>query len=251
VLKLYPSAISITTGLLTTLAVNSLALAASPSAFSQATGSEAPAPWRYVALPARYAKPSTLIDITEFEGEKVLRLHAKKSWGSLVHPWTGKAETVSFKWLLVDGGFIHDKRSQPASLANKATEDAALKVCLSFDMPADRIPAAERSLFKLAQFFSKDKLPTATLCYVWVQVEATGSIHPSPTTARVRYMVLNSSQGAKVWATHTRNISADFLKAFGNEIDTTPPVTAIIVGADSDNTENTSLGFIGDIMVQP
>ena len=114
------------------------------------------------------------------------------------------------------------------------------------------MPSGERTLFKLAQFFSKEKLPTATLCYVWANTEAVGSIHHSPTTARVRYMVLDTgAQQLKTWKPHTRNLTNDFLKAFGAESKTTPPITAIIVGADADNTKDSSLGYVADIKILP
>jgi hypothetical protein len=185
------------------------------------------------------------MDVQGIDGKRALRVRTDQSWGSLVHPWTGPAQTISFQWRL-------DKSLAKASFKAKSTEDAALKVCMSFDMPADRIPSGERALFKLAQFVSRDKLPTATLCYVWAHAEDTGSVHASPTTARVRYMVLNSGSTAlKTWQEHQRNVGADFLKAFGAESATVPALTAIVVGADSDNTQDTSLGYIADIVVQP
>jgi Protein of unknown function (DUF3047) len=221
------------------------AWAASPAAFSQGVGSEPPAPWHFVGLPERYAKPPTLIDLHEIDGKKALRLRSDKSWGSLVHPWTGSAQTLRFQWRL-------DKALAKANFKTKATEDAALKVCMSFDMPVDRIPSGERTVFKFAQFVSREKLPTATLCYVWAHSEEVGSVHASPTTARVRYMVLNSGGAQlKTWQEQQRNIGSDFLKAFGAESTTVPALTAIIVGADSDNTQDTSLGYIADIVVQP
>jgi hypothetical protein len=239
------SATSITTGLLTTLVVNFAAWAAGPAAFSQGVGAEPSAPWSFVGLPERYAKPPTLIDLHELDGKKTLRIRNDKSWGSLVHPWTGPAQTIRFQWRL-------DKALAKASFKTKATEDAALKVCMSFDMPADRIPSSERTLFKFAQFLSREKLPTATLCYVWAQLEESGSVHASPTTARVRYMVLNSGNSPlKTWQAQERSIGADFLKAFGAESSAVPALTAIIVGADSDNTQDSSLGYISDIVVQP
>jgi Protein of unknown function (DUF3047) len=213
--------------------------------FSAATGTTAPAPWQYIALPERYAKPLTSIDIHALDGKKALRLQADKSWGTVAHPWASAAKTIEFQWRL-------DKPLPQASFKTKATEDAAIKVCASFDMPADRMPVGERTLFKLAQFFSREKLPTATLCYVWANAEELGSIHASPTTARVRYMALdNASSPLKTWKTHKRTLSDDFLKAFGAESPAFPVVTAIIVGADADNTQDTSLGYVADIVLQP
>lgn len=226
------------------LALNS-AFAAELSAFSQATGNTPAAPWQYIALPERYAKPLTLIDIQALDGKKTLRLRADKSWGTVVHPWASTAQTIEFQWRL-------DIALAQASFNAKATEDAALKVCASFDMPAERIPAGERALFKVAQFFSRDKLPTATLCYVWANAENVGSIHASPTTARVRYLVLDTAASPlKAWKSHRRHLSEDFLRAFGAETTTVPAISAIIVGADSDNTLGSSLGYVADIVLQP
>lgn len=215
------------------------------SAFSSATGSEPPAPWRIVGLPDRYAKPVAQFDITELDGKKVVRVRADKAYGNLVHDWKGPLASVKWRWRL-------DNPLLNANLKSKNTEDIALKVCLTFDMPADQIPSAERSKFKLAQFFSRDKLPTATLCYVWAHAETIGAELTSPYTGRVRYVVLNSGEAQlKTWQEHTRNVSADFLKAFGAESPVVPAVAAIIVGADSDNTEGSSLGYVADMVVQP
>lgn len=219
--------------------------AADLTLFSTASGATPPEPWKIIGLPERYAKPLTAIDIHALDGKKTLRLRADKSWGTVAHPWTVAAKTIEFQWRL-------DKALSQASFKAKSTEDAALKVCASFDMPAERMPTGERALFKLAQFFSKEKLPTATLCYVWANNEEFGSIHASPTTARVRYLVLdNTTSSLKTWKSHKRNLGDDFLKAFGKESPTVPAITAIIVGADADNTQDTSLGYVADISLQP
>ncbi len=204
-----------------------------------------PAPWHFVGLSSRYTIPATHFDITEIGGTKVLRVSADKAYGNMVHDWTGRMESIKFRWRL-------DTPLPKADLKSKKTEDIALKVCLSFDLPMEQIPAAERATFKLAQFFSPDKLPTATLCYVWAHAEAVGSEMASPYTGRVRYIVLNTGGNPlKTWQDHQRDVKADFLKAFGAESQIIPAVTAIIVGADSDNTQGSSLGYVADIVVQP
>ena len=235
----------ITTGLLTTLAVSTPAWALDPSAFSLGAGSEPPAPWHFVGLPERYAKPATLFDLIELEGKKVLRVRADQSYGNLVHPWKSPVSQIKIRWRL-------DIPLLKSNLKTKAAEDSALKVCLSFDMPLEHVPAVERTKFRFAQLFSRDPLPTATLCYVWAHMQNVGSELSSPYTGRLRYVVLNSGEGQlKSWQTHQRDVQADFLKAFGAETTTVPAVSAIIVGADSDNTQDSSLGYVADIVVQP
>ena len=65
------------------------AQAADLSSFATATSAKVPAPWQYVALPERYAKPLTTIDVQTVDGKKALRLLADKSWGTVAHPWSG------------------------------------------------------------------------------------------------------------------------------------------------------------------
>ena len=69
---------------------------------------------------------------------------------------------------------------------------------------------------------------------------------------RVRFMVLDTgAQSLKSWKQHTRNVADDFLKAFGAESKTVPAITAIIVGADADNTSDNSLGYVADLSLLP
>jgi Protein of unknown function (DUF3047) len=222
------------------------AWAASPAAFSSASGSTPPAPWFAAGLPERYAKPLTQFDVAELDGARVLRVKTDKSWGTLAHPMKEAVNpntVLRWRWRL-------DQPLAKSDLRAKNTDDGALKVCLSFDMPADNIPGSERALFKLAQFFTKEKIPTATLCYLWGGKEAIGYEQASLITARVRYvLVSNEGTALKAWAVKERNIHADFLKAFGQETQAVPALTAIMIGADADNTSGNSLGYVGDVQL--
>jgi hypothetical protein len=220
--------------------------AAELGAFSKITGSAIPAPWQVIGLPERYNKPVTQFDLTDVEGSRVLRVKADKSWGSLAHPIKLSVTPESklrWRWRL-------EQPLAKSDIHSKATEDSAMKVCLSFDMPAENIPAGERFLFRLAQTFSRDKIPTATLCYLWGGKEAVGYEQASLFTARVRFIVLaNEATPLKTWVAKERNIHADFLKAFGQESPTVPALSAILIGADADNTAGSSVGYVGDIQL--
>jgi hypothetical protein len=222
------------------------AQAASVATFSSETGSQPPKPWQAIGLPERYAKPITQFDLTELEGSRVLRVKADKSWGTLAHPITETVKPGSmlrWRWRL-------EQPLAKTDIHAKASEDSALKVCLSFDMPADNIPTGERVLFKLAQAFTKEKIPTATLCYIWGGKEAIGYEQASLFTARVRFIVLaNEGTPLKAWQSKERDIYADFIKIFGQEANTVPALSAIIIGADADNTQGSSYGYVGDVLL--
>jgi hypothetical protein len=53
------------------------------------------------------------------------------------------------------------------------------------------------------------------------------------------------------WAAHSRDLAADFRLAFGHESLGLPPLEAVLVGADADNTGSYSLGYVGGVTLSP
>jgi hypothetical protein len=230
----------------TFLATAQGASAASPQPFSSMHPGIVAPPWKVIGLPERYAKPISQFDVATLDNVQVLRVKADHAWGTLAHPMneTVKPETVlRWRWRL-------DLALPSSDIRSKTSEDGALKVCLSFDMPIERVPAGERTLIRLVQFFTKEKIPTATLCYLWGAKEPIGYEQASLVTNRVRYVVLaNETSALKTWQSVERKVHADFLKAFGHEAQTIPALSAIIIGADSDNTSASSLGYVNDVQL--
>lgn len=62
-------------------------------------------------------------------------------------------------------------------------------------------------------------------------------------------MVVNDAGPLKTWVSNERNVHADFLAAFGEETQTVSPLSAILVGADSDTTQGQGLGYVGDVQL--
>jgi hypothetical protein len=69
---------------------------------------------------------------------------------------------------------------------------------------------------------------------------------------RVRYIVLRSAaDAADTWMDERRDVAADFALAFGDEAPQPPPVTALIVAGDADNTGGRSVAFVADLRLEP
>ena len=220
--------------------------------FSGASAATLPPPWRVVGLPGNKV-PLAQIDIATLGPDRVLRLRTDQSYGTASHALPPKtaAGTLAWRWRL-------DQPIEAADLRKKEGDDAALKVCAMFDMPLDRLGFVERNILRLARSASGEYLPAATLCYVWDQKLPVGTELPNAYSNRVRFVVVDSAtnpsgpaSSLQQWVSHTRNLRTDFLKAFGAESDTVPPLLAIVVGADSDNTGQSSLGYVGDLVFTP
>jgi hypothetical protein len=202
--------------------------------------------WRVATLPEQ-KPPVTRYAADRVAGRPALRVEAAASYGNLVHGLPGVAapRTLRWAWRLQEANAAADLRS-------KSGDDAAAKVCLSFDLPMSAVPFVERQLLRLARSRSGEELPAATLCWVWAGPEERGALVDNAYSRRVRYIVLrNGSDAPGTWHTESRDVAADFLRAFGDESTTVPPLTAVIVAGDADNTGARSLAHVADLSFAP
>lgn len=220
----------------------------SPPAFSAMPVGAPDSGWRVAGLP-KQKFPLTRFDVMALDGRHVLRVQADASYGNLVfdtgHARIGPNAVLHWSWQL--------ERGLPASdLASKQGDDSPLKLCVLFDLPLDGLGFAERTRMRLARSLSGEALPGATLCYVWDRLLPAGTALANAYTPRVRYIVVNSGEArAGQWFSHERRLAADFLRAFGHEAPVVPPLLAVLVGADADNTAGRSMAYVGDVVLTP
>lgn len=213
--------------------------------------SQPPPPWRVVGLP-KQTLPMTRFTVVDLDGQRALRVESAGSYGNLVHPLqraaagaVGTGATLRWQWRV-------DRPLTGADLRVKDGDDAVLKVCAMFDLPLEALPFWERQKMRLARSVSGEDLPAATLCYVWDPGLPAGTLLPNAYSPRLRWIVVQG-QGSALgrWQSARRDLGADFLRAFGDEARTVPPLTAIVVGADADNTGGQGLGFVADLELAP
>ena len=210
------------------------------------TGEAPPAPWHVAGLP-RQKKPFTRFSIVDADGRRALRVEADESYGNLVHPLPGLSATLQLAWQ-----WRVDQPLEAADLRNRGGDDTALKVCVFFDLPMDKVPFLERQLLRLARTQTPEPLPAATVCYVWDARLAVGTTLDNAFTRRMRYLVLQGGLAQpRQWQRERRDVAADFLKLFGAESAQVPPVVGVAVGADADNTHGHSVGHVADIVLEP
>ncbi|MDQ6627515.1 MAG: DUF3047 domain-containing protein [Pseudomonadota bacterium] len=224
-----------------------------PAAFAESLlsplsgkGAEPAPPWRVVGLPQQ-TKPFTQFSLVELDGKQALRIEADASYGNLVHslkPVQAPAH-LSWQWRV-------ERALSRADLHSKSGDDTAVKVCVFFDEPMDAVPFAERQVLRIGRSRSTEPVPTATLCYVWDATLPAGTALDNAFTRRVRYMVLQSgvAQPAR-WVGERREVGSDFLRVFGDEIKTVPPIVGIAIGADADNTKDHSVAYVSDLALEP
>ena len=148
------------------------------------------------------------------------------------HPW------LRWRWK------INNVIAQ-ADLRTRAGDDFPARLYVMFDYPLEKLPFFERNKLRLARALFDPNLPAATLCYVWDGNAPAESVVPSAYTDRVRLIVVESGIArVRQWVDFERNVAIDFRTAFG---EAAPPVSAIAIMTDTDNTGAAATSFFGDI----
>ena len=207
--------------------------------------------WRFVGLPNKPEIGATRFELGQVDGVAGVQMRTDKSYGTWVHDWRGTARTLQWRWRL-DQTLCAGLR--PADLKRKDGDDAALKVCVMFEHALDRVPFGERTLLRLARSVTGENLPAATVCYLWDPLQADGTVAANPYSRRVRYVVVQGT-GAPLqqWLSESRDVAQDFLTLFGDELPAgsaktaVPSVSAVVIGADSDNTQARSSGWVAQL----
>ena len=203
-------------------------------------------PWHVVTLPQQ-SKPVTRYSFETVDGREALRIQVQSSYGNLVHELAAAEAPQRLRW-----AWRMQQPNTAVDLRSKAGDDAAVKVCMSFDMALDRVPFMERQVLRIARNRTGQDLPAATLCWVWGAAENKGALMPNAFSRRVRTIVLrNGSDALATWFEESRDVAADFRRAFGDESAEPPPLSAIIVAGDGDNTGGASLAFVSGLRMEP
>ena len=181
--------------------------------------------------------------VAEQNGATVLRADSGASASGLIrklnvsandYPW------ISWRWKI---GNIIDK----GDVSQKSGDDYAARIYITFANDPDNLSFFERTKTAAIKLFYGEAPPSAALSYVWGNRSAVGSIHPNPYTNRVKMIVVESGRAhVNQWRSARRNIVEDFRIAFGTA---PPPIIAIAVMTDTDNTGEAATAWYGDIVL--
>jgi len=228
------------------LACAGLALAADapdiPAFATARPGTELPAGWQRYTL----GKPErvTRYSLVELDGKVVLKAEADASVSAVIHPL--RADPKESPWL--SWTWRTENTLAHADIRTKEGDDYVARVYVLFDYDVSKLPFLERAKITAARLIYGDPIPTAGLCYVWDNRQAVGYTAWSAYTRRLRMIVAaNASSGTGRWVKEEHNIVEDYRKAFGEE---PPPVTAVIVATDTDNTREKAVSYFGDITLR-
>lgn len=211
--------------------------------FSGTTAGELPRGWLPFAMrrdlrPTRYAA-------MQHEGRGVLHARASSSATGLhcaVHIDPQHSGQLHFSWRAA-------AVPQRSNVAEAEHDDCPARLVLAFDGDQHRLPLRERLFYEQVELFTGQRLPYATLMYVWDGgLHAPESVHRNHRTQRIQYLTVESGAArAGQWLHYRRDVLADYRRVFGE-----PPgaITSVGVLTDGDALKVDLEAWYGDISLQ-
>ncbi len=210
--------------------------------FSSAPPGTGVAPgWQHQGLPKVERRNN--FEIVDDGGRRVLRVRSSSSASSwLARPTgdSGARPSLQWQWKV-------SRAVTGSDVETKQGDDYAARLYVLFDLPASRLSLGDRLKLQAARTLSGVDVPAAALCYVWGRAQPAGATAWNPYTNRLRMIVVDSGDAlAMQWRTVKRDLRRDWEEAFGGAM---PPISAIAVGADTDNTGESVEAWFSDIVL--
>lgn len=205
------------------------------------SGSESDAliPDGWETMRFRGLKP-TEYALTELDGRRVVKaVSYASSSGLLRRERIDLNEFPILEWSWKVGNLI-----EKGDVTQKDGDDYPARIYLMFDYDLKNLSWSQRNLIRLTRILY-GRVPSRAINYIYANQEPIGMITDNPYTDLVTMVVVDSGEeNTGQWRTYRRNILEDYRSIYGGD---PPPVEAIAIMTDSDDTGLSAVSWFGDI----
>jgi hypothetical protein len=171
----------------------------------------------------------------------VIQADSIASASGLLYAYRGPAER--YPWISWQWKIAHVL--QKGDVATKQGDDYAARIYVAFEYSAEGKSWWQTMRFKAANLAAGGKLPGSAINYIWANKAPVGTIVGNPYTDQTKMIVLQSGNASTGrWIVEKRNLVNDYQAAFGQK---PPPIMGIAIMTDTDNTDESTTAFYGDI----
>lgn len=202
-------------------------------------GGPLPAGWQALVFPK--IKRHTRYTLVKDDGTTVIRAVSRRSASALVRnvrvdprvypilTWRWKISGVNTR------GDVHRKNG----------DDYAARIFIIFSGSDSKTGIPGEAGTRVLRSIYGEALTAKYLNYIWANKAPVGTVVASPYTGRFMMIAVESgNQHAGTWVTERRNLFSDYKKAFGKP---SPPVAAVAIMTDTDDTGQSAVAYFGDI----
>lgn len=207
-----------------------------------APGSDMPAGWQPYVL--RRDRAATRYTVVRDNNRAVLHARANAAATGLRCP----VRIDPREWSRLQFSWRVQQVPQQASVDTPEHDDAPARVILAFDGDAARLSLRERLIFDQVELFTGQRLPFATLMYVWCATLPPESVVRNHRTSRIHYLTVESGpRRAGQWLHYERDVVADYRRVYG---EAPGMISSVGVLTDSDALKHEQQAWYGDITLR-
>ncbi len=167
--------------------------------------------WRPVNI--RFKTP-TDYRASVVDGAACIHAEANGAWSlrvATVPPAQSNGNMLSWRWHVP--ALIPDADNMVIG-----KDDAPARIVVAFKGDRSKLDAAERATMSLAKAMGGNELPFAAIQYIWEAKAPVESIANNSNTTRIKKLIVKTgTDGLNAWAAFTRDVRADFRRAFPGE----------------------------------
>ncbi len=135
---------------------------------------------------------------------------------------------------------------QKGDVSSKNGDDYPARIYITFALDSNKASYWQRLQHKAAQLIKGEDVPYRAITYIWGSNSSAGSMMANPYTDRVMMFVVEAGKKKSgQWVTESRNVYADYKKAFGEE---PAMISGVAIMTDTDNTGESATTWYGDIV---
>lgn len=198
--------------------------------------------WRPLNFP--HIDRHTVYRLTQDQGQTVAEAQTDNSASGLIFPLKlapGDKLLIHWRWKVSNTFAKGDAR-------HKDGDDYPARIYVTFAYQPERASFWEKVKRKTASLLYGADLPGSAINYIWANRLPVGTFIANAYTDETQMIAVESGpQKVGQWVSETRDLVADYEKAFGHA---PPPITGIAIMSDSDNTGGKATAWYGDIQLQ-
>ncbi|WP_097459389.1 DUF3047 domain-containing protein [Mangrovitalea sediminis] len=212
-----------------------------PTSFSQLTTLNGSG-WQPLHFP--HIDRHTTYRLVTDHGQQVVEAHTQDSASGLIYPLRlepGRHVLIHWRWKISNTFARGDARHRDG-------DDYPARIYVTFAYQPQRATFWQKLKRKTATLLYGGTLPGSALNYIWANRLPKGDLIANAYTAQTQMIAVESGDRlAGHWVSETRDLVADYEKAFGYP---PPAITGIAIMSDSDNTGGTATAWYGDIRLE-
>ena len=202
-------------------------------------GKAPPAGWEPLTFPK--IPKHTDYEVVRDGDTLVVKAVSEAAASGLTHKITiDLSKTPILHWRWKAGNVI-----QKSDVARKDGDDYAARIYITFAYEPDKVSFGRKLKYNTGKLLFGSGLPIGAINYIWESKTPKDTIVDNAYTDFVKMIVVESgTEKTGQWVEESRNVYADYKKAFGEE---PPMISGVAIMTDTDNTGETATAYYGDI----